>query len=99
MEQVDGPTSAAVRTWLLGRSTEFRDAIEVVVIDPRAGYAAAVRAVLPEARIAVDHFHLIMLANRAVTAVGQRVTRELLAPPRPRDRPGVGEPPPAAPRP
>ena len=97
--QVDGPTSAAVRTWLLGRSTEFRDAIEVVVIDPHAGYAAAVRAVLPDARIAVDHFHLIMLANRAVTAVGQRVTRELLAPPRPRDRPGVGEPPPAAPRP
>ena len=48
------------------------------MIDPHAGYAAAVRAVLPEARIAVDHFHLIMLANRAVTAVGQRVTRELL---------------------
>jgi transposase len=76
--QVDGRTSAAVRTWLLGRSTKFRDAIEVVVIDPHAGYAAAVRAVLPHARIAVDHFHLIMLANRAVTAVGQRVTRELL---------------------
>jgi transposase len=50
----------------------------VVVIDPHAGYAAAVRAVLPEARIAVDHFHLIMLANKAVTAVRQRVTRDLL---------------------
>ena len=76
--QVNGRTSAAVRTWLLGRSAKFRDAIEVVVIDPHAGYAAAVRAALPHARIAVDHFHLIMLANRAVTAVGQRVTRELL---------------------
>jgi transposase len=76
--QVDGRTSAAVRTWLLGRSAKFRDAIDVVVIDPHAGYAAAVRAALPNARIAVDHFHLIMLANRAVTAVRQRITRDLL---------------------
>jgi hypothetical protein len=34
--QVDGRTSAAVRPWLLGRSPEFRDAIDVVVIDPHA---------------------------------------------------------------
>jgi transposase len=50
----------------------------VVVIDPHAGYAAAVRAALPEARVAVDHFHLVMLANKTVTAVRQRVTRDLL---------------------
>ena len=48
------------------------------MIDPHAGYAAAVRAVLPDAAIAVDHFHLIMLGNKAVTAVRQRVTRDLL---------------------
>ena len=76
--QVDGRTSAAVQAWLGARSPAFRDAIEVVVIDPHAGYAAAVRAALPHARVAVDHFHLIMLANTAVTAVRQRVTRDLL---------------------
>jgi transposase len=76
--QVDGRTSAAVQAWLAARTPEFRDAVEVVVIDPHAGYAAAVRAALPDAAIAVDHFHLIMLANKAVTAVRQRVTRELL---------------------
>jgi transposase len=76
--QVDGRTSAAVQAWLAARSAEFRDAVEVVVIDPHAGYAAAVRAALPGAAIAVDHFHLIMLANKAVTAVRQRVTRDLL---------------------
>jgi transposase len=76
--QVDGRTSAAVRAWLAARTPEFRAGIEVVVIDPHAGYAAAVRAALPGAVIAVDHFHLIMLANRAVTAVRQRVTRDLL---------------------
>jgi transposase len=76
--QVDGRTSAAVQAWLAARSPEFRGGIEVVVIDPHAGYAAAVRAALPDAVIAVDHFHLIMLANTAVTAVRRRVTRDLL---------------------
>jgi transposase len=76
--QVDGRTSAAVQAWLAARSPAFRAGVEVVVIDPHAGYAAAVRAVLPHAQLAVDHFHLVMLANKAVTAVRQRVTRELL---------------------
>jgi transposase len=76
--QVDGGTSAAVQAWLAARTPEFREAVEVVVIDPHAGYAAAVRAALPDAAVAVDHFHLIMLANKAVTAVRQRVTRDLL---------------------
>jgi transposase len=76
--QVDGRTSAAVQAWLAARPPEFRAGIEVVVIDPHAGYAAAVRAALPDAQVAVDHFHLIMLANKAVTAVRQRVTRDLL---------------------
>jgi len=76
--QVDSRTSAAVQAWLAGRTEAFRAGVEVVVIDPHAGYAAAVRAALPDAAIAVDHFHLIMLANKAVTAVRQRVTRDLL---------------------
>ena len=67
-----------MQAWLAARTPVFRAGIEVVVIDPHAGYAAAVRAALPDARIAVDHFHLIMLANKAVTAVRQRVTRDLL---------------------
>jgi transposase len=45
--QVDGRPSAAVATWLASRNEEFRAGIEVVVIDPHAGYAAAVRAALP----------------------------------------------------
>jgi len=76
--QVDGRSSAAVTAWLAQRSPALREAVEMVVIDPHAGYAAAVRQALPDAAIAVDHFHLIMLANKAVTAVRQRVTRDLL---------------------
>jgi transposase len=76
--QVDGRTGTSVISWLAARSQAFRDAIEVVALDPSAPYAAAVRQALPAARIAVDHFHLVLLANQAVTRVRQRVTRELL---------------------
>ena len=52
--------------------------MQIVAIDPSAPYAAAVRQLLPHARIAVDHFHLVLAANRAVTTVRQRVTRAYL---------------------
>ena len=76
--QVDGRTSTAVPAWLAERTEQFRAGVQVVVIDPHAGYAAAVRAALPDAVIAVDHFPLVMLATKTVTAVRQRVTRDLL---------------------
>src|SRR3990172_6999408 len=72
--------------------------MEVVVIAPHAGYAAAVRTALPDARIAVDHFHLIMLANKAVTAVPPRAPPPP-PPPRPQARPRGGERAAAAARP
>jgi transposase len=49
-----------------------------------------VRELLPHARLAVDHFHLILLANKAVTAVRQRVTPRPAAPPGPGCRSGMG---------
>jgi len=48
------------------------------VIDPSAPYGSGIRAALPHARIAVDHFHLVRLANEMVTDVRQRVAREQL---------------------
>ena len=76
--QVDGRSSTAVLRWLAERSEDFRDGVEIVAVDPSAPYAAAIRDALPAARVAVDHFHLVALANAAVTAVRQRVTREQL---------------------
>jgi transposase len=77
--QVDGRSGAAVLCWLAQRDEGFRDAVEIVAVDPSAPYAAAIRDALPAARVAVDHFHLVALANQAVTAVRQRVTREQLS--------------------
>ena len=76
--QATGRTSAAVITWLGQRSPEFREAIRFVAIDPAAVYAKAVSTagLLPNARLVVDHFHIVKLANDAVTRVRRRVIWE-----------------------
>ena len=97
--QVDGRTSAAVQAWLAARTAAFRAGVEVVVIDPHAGYAAAVRAALPDARdrgrpLPPDHARE-QGGDRGAPARHPRPAR----PPRPQDRPDVGQPPAAAARP
>lgn len=73
--QAEGRRAKTVEEWLLLRSKEFRDAIRYVVIDPAASYRAAITPeLLPNAKIVVDHFHLVKLANDAVTAVRRRTT-------------------------
>jgi transposase len=72
-----GRSGSCVKDWLSAQSDAFRRRIEIVVIDPSAPYASGIRAALPDARIAVDKWHLIALANTMVTEVRQRVTRTL----------------------
>ena len=73
-----GRSGACVKDWLGEQTPAFRDAIEIVVIDPSAPYACGIRAALPNALIAVDKWHLVALANQMVTQVRQRVTCDLL---------------------
>lgn len=75
---VDGRDGAAVSAWLSARTPAWRDRVEVVAIDPSAAFRATVTRQLPMARVSVDHFHLIQLANLMVTQVRQRVAREQL---------------------
>jgi transposase len=77
--QREGRTSAAVIDWLSKRSEEFRAGVQFVAIDPAAVYASAIRTpgLLPNATIVVDHFHLVKLANDALTKVRRRVTWDL----------------------
>ncbi len=42
-----------------------------------AGYAKAVRQALPHARVAVDHFHVVKLANQMIDDVRRRTTQAL----------------------
>ena len=73
-----GRSGGCVKSWLAEQTPEFRSGVSTVVIDPSAPYASGIRAALPHAQIAVDHFHLVRLANEMVTDVRQRVAREQL---------------------
>jgi transposase len=73
---VDGRDCAGVGAWLAARSAAWREAVEVVAIDPSAAFRKALRDQLPTAAVSVDAFHLVKLANDTVTTVRQRVTRE-----------------------
>jgi len=71
-----GRSGACVEGWIALQSEEFRAAVQVVAIDSSAPYAAGIRRALPQARIVLDHFHLVMLGNQMVTDVRQRALRE-----------------------
>ncbi len=73
---VDGRDGAAVRGWLRSRPRWWRHRVQVVAIDPSAAFRAALHPLLPHARTSVDHFHLVKLANDAVTAVRRRCSWE-----------------------
>ena len=77
--QREGRTGAAVIDWLRERGDAFRAGVEYVAIDPAAVYATAIRTpgLLPNATLVVDHFHLVKLANDALTKVRRRVTWDL----------------------
>ena len=49
-----------VREWLGEQSENFQKMIKIVVIDPSAPYASGIRAALPDAKIAVDKWHLVV---------------------------------------
>jgi transposase len=72
--QATGRTKVNVVAWLDERGQAWKDAVAVVAMDPCATYRAAVAEALPHALIVADHFHLVRLANQAVTDVRRRVT-------------------------
>jgi len=73
-----GRSGAAVEAWPTARDEQRRAGVEVVALDPSAPFAAAIRRLLRQATVVVDHRHLVRLANQMVTEVRQRVARELL---------------------
>lgn len=75
---VDGRARAGIQAWLEARSDTWRERVEVVAIDPSAPFRSAITQALPGAKVSVDHWHLVRLANLALTKVRQRVAREQL---------------------
>jgi transposase len=71
-------SARAVTDWLAAKPAPWRAGIRHVVIDPYQPYATAVAAQLPHARLVVDHFHVIRLANTALDEVRRRVQHATL---------------------
>lgn len=77
LDVVDGRRGRTVTTWLAARPRWWRRRIELVAIDMSSEFRAAIRKALPKARISVDHWHVVRLANEMVTKVRRRRVWEL----------------------
>jgi transposase len=75
--QVEGRNAQVVIDWLAARDQSWRDQVKFVAIDMCTIFKSAVGQMLPNATLVVDHFHLVQLANQALTEVRRRVTMQV----------------------
>ncbi|HEX2027057.1 MAG TPA: ISL3 family transposase, partial [Nitriliruptorales bacterium] len=81
LDIVEGRSKAVLRAWLAAQSPSWRAGVRVVTLDPAAPYRAALtdpEVGLPNARLVLDHFHSIKLANAAIDDTRRRVQQETL---------------------
>jgi transposase len=71
-------TRAAVAGWLGARPRDWLTQVATVALDPWRGYASALVTQLGHARVVVDHFHAIPLANAVVDQVRRRTQQATL---------------------
>ncbi len=78
IDVVPGRSAAAVSTWLGAKPPRWLADIATAVIDPYSGYARGLAEGLPHARLVVDHFHAVRLANQALDDVRRRTQQSTL---------------------
>jgi transposase len=78
LDMVEARTAQGVSDSLAARPAPWLAAIGTVTLDPYAGHARGLAEGLPHARVVVDHFHAVRLANGALDEVRRRVQQETL---------------------
>jgi len=78
VDVLQGRSSQGISAFLDAHDPDVLAAVEVVSFDPWRGYLRPVRTHLPGARIVLDCFHVIRLANQVVTEVRRRTQWEIL---------------------
>jgi transposase len=81
LDVFEGRDARDLAGWMATMPAAWLSHIDVVSVDPHEGYRSAVTAMasaLRDATIVVDPFHIVRLANAAVTRCRQRVQRETL---------------------
>ena len=90
LDVFEGRDAKDLRAWMRSMPTGWLAGIDVVSVDPHEGYRSAVTnpdpatgrpSPLADTTIVVDPFHVVRLANAAVTKCRQRVQQETLEPP------------------
>ncbi|RDV09351.1 hypothetical protein DXK94_13220 [Arthrobacter sp. RT-1] len=74
---VDGRDHKSVGDRLFARPLKWRLAVQVVAIESSAAFRKALRRWLSCTAVAVDYFHLISLANQAVTETRQHLSQQV----------------------
>jgi transposase len=78
LDVVADRSRAGVDAWLHARPRNWLAQVATVALDPWHGYASALVAQLGHARVVVDHFHAIRLANTVVDQVRRRTQQATL---------------------
>jgi transposase len=78
LDVVADRTRAAVDDWLGARPRDWLAEVGTVALDPWRGYASALDTPLGHARVVVDRFHAIRLANIVVDQVRRRTQQATL---------------------
>jgi transposase len=78
LDVVADRTRTAVERWLDARPRGWLTQVGTVALDPWRGYASALVTPLGHARVVVDHFHAIRLANMVVDQVRRRTQQATL---------------------
>ncbi len=76
----EGRNANDLRLWLAGMPAAWRSAVTVVSVDPHEGYRSAISGtpLLGKVTMVVDPFHIVRLANQALTRCRQRVQQQTL---------------------
>ncbi len=78
VDVIPARSATAVEDWLAAKPTRWAERIRHAVIDPYQPYATALANEVPDAKLVVDHFHVIRLANQALDEVRRRVQHATL---------------------
>ena len=78
LDLVPGRSGKAYSDWLDERGEEFKDGVEVVILDPFHGYKNAIDDQLEDATAVLDAFHVVKPGNDALDEVCRRVQQQTL---------------------
>jgi transposase len=80
LDVFEGRDAKHLRSWLAEMPAAWRAMVQVVSVDPHEGYRSAITntTLLGDIALVVDPFHVVRLANQALTRCRQRVQQATL---------------------